>query len=73
MKKIFVEVVLWIAGFIVTVLLPPFIFTAVTWVVFPRLELSFIQLFWIIDMIWLCLNYITITIGKSIEQLKNKI
>lgn len=70
MKKIIIEAVLWLIGFIVTVLLPPFIFTTVTWFVFPRLELSFVQLFWIIDMVWLCLNYITITIGKSIEQLK---
>lgn len=65
----FIKNSLWfIFGFIVTILLPPFIFAGVTYIVFPHSKYSFVQLSWVICMIWLALNYITISIEKAIKK-----
>lgn len=58
----------FIVGFIFTILLPPFIFAGITYVIFPNIDYSFMQLSWIMCMIWLALNYITISIEKAIKN-----
>ncbi len=70
--KNFKDVLWWIVGFFMTIMFPPLAFTIVTWLVFPRLSISFVQLFWIVIMIWLAINYITINIEKAIEKINDK-
>lgn len=53
-----------------TIMFPPLTFSFVTYMLFPRMSWTFVQLYWVITMVWLGINYITITIEKAIE--KNK-
>lgn len=68
MKKI-----IMIAGcifmFFMTMIFPPLAITVVTWLLFPRMAMSFPQLFWLIGIGWLAVNYIIITIQKSVEEM----
>lgn len=66
------DIVLWIIGFIVTIILPPLILAIITYIVFPRSEYNFVQIFWLIILGWLSLNYITINIEKAIKENINK-
>lgn len=66
--RIFKEILMYILGFFVTIMLPPLIFSVVSYFVFPNTKYSFIQIFWLITMIWLAINYITISIEKNFKK-----
>lgn len=66
------NILLNIIGFFVTIIITPLLFSLITYyLVFPSMTMSFIQLLWISECIWLCLNYITINIENAIKN-KNK-
>lgn len=63
------NILLNIIGFCVTIVMTPLLFSLVTYYwVFPNMNISFIQLLWISECIWLCLNYITINIENAIKN-----
>lgn len=62
------EYLWWIIGFITTILLPPLVVAGITYIVFPAITLSFVQIFWLVIIWWLSLNYITINIEKAIKK-----
>lgn len=64
------NVLLYVLGFFVTIILPPLFISGVTYVLFPRLEMNFVQLLWLVIIGWLSLNYITINIEKAIKDNK---
>lgn len=62
----------WIIGFIVTILMPPLVVTGITYAAFPTIKLSFKQIFWLVIIWWLSLNYITINIENAIKNKKGE-
>lgn len=63
---------LWVLGFLVTIMMPPFVITGITYMAFPTIKLSFMQIFWLVIIWWLSLNYITINIEKAIKDKKGE-
>lgn len=68
MKEILISLLWILVGFFITILFPPLCFSIVTWIVFPRINMTFTQIFWITSMVWLSINYITVNIEKAIEK-----
>lgn len=66
------EYLWWILGFIITILMPPLVVAGITYVIFPTIKLSFIQIFWLVIIWWLSLNYITINIENAIKNKKGE-
>lgn len=64
------NVLLYVLGFFVTILLPPLSISGITYMLFPRMEINFIQLLWLVAIGWLALNYITINIENAIKDNK---
>lgn len=62
------EIILTVIGVFITVFLTPLIATCITWYLFPNIKMTFIQVMWIFFCIWLIVQYITISIEKSLED-----
>lgn len=67
-SKNFKDVSLTLVGLFVTIFLTPLVATGITWYIFPNIQMTFIQVMWIYFCIWMGIQYITISIEKSIER-----
>lgn len=70
MVKTVRDAFLYVLGFFVTIMMPPLFISGITYALFPRLEITFVQLLWLVIIGWLSLNYITINIEKAIKDNK---
>lgn len=70
--KLIKKIILYILGIIWTIVFPPFFFATITYIVFPKTNLSYLQILWLIVMVWLGLQFLSITIQNGIKELLNK-
>lgn len=62
------KMALTVFGIFVTIFLTPLVATGITWYLFPNIQMTFIQLLWITFCIWMAIQYLTISIEKSVEK-----
>lgn len=62
------KMALTVFGIFVTIFLTPLVATGITWYLFPNIQMTFIQLLWVTFCIWMAIQYLTISIEKSLEK-----